>query len=70
MGEDEVRLPLHQREVAAPERRLPLRRQQQLSGPSDELVLRGPLVLGLLEGEDQRAERLQPAVPDGVGDKL
>ena len=62
----ERRLALHEREVAPAERRLLLRRHQQLPGALGELLRARPLLLVLLEGEDQLAERLQPAVAERV----
>ena len=66
MLDDERRLALHQRQVAPAERRLRLRRLQELSGLRRQVSL----VVGVVESEDQLRERLQPAVAHRVGDDL
>src|SRR5258706_2498010 len=70
MREHESRLSLHQREVPPAERRLLGRRQKQVAGALPQLLRRRPLLVVFLEGEDQLAERLQPAVANRVGDDL
>jgi hypothetical protein len=64
--DDERRLPLHEREVAPAEGRVRLRWLQQFAG----LRLDVSLVLLVVDGEDQVRERLQPAVPHGIGHDL
>ena len=70
MREHEPGLSLHEREVPPAERRLLGRRQKQVAGAVPELFSRRALLLVLFEGEDQLAERLQPAVAKRVGDDL
>lgn len=66
MLDDERRLALHERQVAPPEGRIGLRRLQQLP----RLGLDVPLVLVVVDREDQVGERLQPAVPHRIGHDL
>src|SRR5439155_20965535 len=70
MLEHEPRVALQQREVPPPERRFLLRRREELARARQELLGRGSLLLGVVEGEDQLGQRLQPAVAQRILDEL